>query len=86
MLPLIRRFVVAFFTDELAFRRWLRGLVSAAVPISLQLLMDEKWPTWTVKEWMVRAIPSAIAFVHGAMQSSAKAKEEKRGAKLKAAP
>lgn len=72
MIPFFRVFVVAFFTDPLAFRRWMRGLLAAAVPIGVQLMVDKAWPTWSVHEWMIRLVPSVLAFAHGAMQSSAK--------------
>ncbi len=72
MIPFFRAFLVAFFTDTLAFRRWMRGLLAAAVPILLQVMLDKSWPTWTAREWVIRSIPSVLAFAHGSMQSSAK--------------
>jgi len=82
VIPFLRAFFVAFFSDPLAFRRWLRGGFSATVPIAVQLMADPTWPTWSAKQWALRSIPSFFAFAAGSMQSSAK----KNGAPPQEAP
>src|SRR4051794_13924381 len=72
MFPFLARVYHAFFKDELAFRRWMRGGLFFLFTIAGQLVLDPKWETWTFRDWMVHAIPAVIAFAGGAMQSSAK--------------
>jgi hypothetical protein len=72
MKPLFTNLLNAFWYDELAFRRWLRGGMFALAPIVAQLMNDPLWTTWTAKQWTVKVIPSLVLFAAGAMQSSAK--------------
>lgn len=72
MITMFNAFIHAFFYDELAVKRWIRGALTAVVPIGVQLMADANWTTWTVKQWALHAIPSAFAFAAGSMQSSAK--------------
>lgn len=74
MLPLLRRIFFAFFLDELAFRRWARGLLLAfaggglAFADSLAELIGAPDAVKAIK------VASIVAgFAAGAMQSSAKA-------------
>jgi hypothetical protein len=74
MLPLIRKLVVAFFLDELAFRRWLRGGLLALAGGGMAFagdLADLIGAPGAVKTIKVASV--VAGFIAGAMQSSAKA-------------
>jgi hypothetical protein len=73
MLPLIKRLIYAFFLDELAFRRWMRGGMLAfaggglAFADQIGALLNAPGAVKGVK---IAAV--VCGFIAGAMQSSAK--------------
>lgn len=73
MLPLLRSILHAFFQDELAFRRWARGLMLAfaggGLAFAEQIASVIEAPG-AVKKIKVASI--VAGFIAGAMQSSAK--------------
>lgn len=77
MIPLLKHVFIAFFLDELAFRRWLRGGMLAIAGSGLAFadqigaLLDAPGAVKGIK------IAAVVAgFIAGAMQSSAKPRVE----------
>jgi hypothetical protein len=76
MLPLLVRLIHAFFLDELAFRRWMRGGMLAFAGGGLAF-SDQIAGVLGVPEavrW-IKVASIVSGFVAGAMQSSAKKSE-----------
>lgn len=82
MKSLIRNLAWAFWYDEKAVKRWIRGAAFASVPTVLQLVSDPTWPTWTFKQWGVKMVPGVLGFIGGSIQSSATKAPPKPGTNL----
>lgn len=77
MVTLFRKLVDNFLHDEMAAKRWIRGGLNACASVLGQVIIDPTWSTWTVKQWMVHLVPSAIGFAAGAVTAGDKTTPEK---------
>jgi len=57
----------AFFYDELAFKRWLRGGLGFAAGVLTQLVADPLWSTWSASQWVIKLIPALVMFSAGSV-------------------
>jgi len=67
MIELWKSFVHAFLYDEMAIKRWVRGLLSAGAMVMAQVILDQTWYTWTFKQWTLHMVPSIISFAAGSV-------------------
>ena len=65
MIPLFRKLLWAFFYDEAAAKRWMRGslLFAGGMGVNILAFPFEVVATWTLKEWAFRvAAAGALGF------------------------
>jgi hypothetical protein len=67
MQPFFLKLMHAFLHDEMAFRRWMRGLLFALVTVLTNLLAvgEDIFMNWTLKQWVVRIFMALLAFAAG---------------------
>jgi hypothetical protein len=61
-----------FWHDELAFKRWMRGGLNACAAILVQVVADPMWSTWSGKQWLIKMLPSVVAFAAGSVTATRK--------------
>ncbi len=73
MIPFFRRFLVAFFMDPLAFRRWMRGgmmaFAGSGYAFAEQIAKELAVPAAVTK---IKVAAIVCGFIAGSIQSSAK--------------
>ena len=76
MIELWQSFLRAFLHDPLAVKRWVRGSLHAGAYVAAQIIIDPAWQTWTLKQWVVHAIPAVVAFAAGSVTAGEKNKPD----------
>lgn len=60
MWPFLKNLWHSVIYDEVAVRRWGRGLGVWIGAQATQMLSDPNWPNWSLKEWTLRVGVSSI--------------------------
>jgi len=89
MIPLIKRIIYAFFFDELAAKRWLRGALFffGGMAVNILAFPFAIVEAWTLREWGYRvAAAAALGFAGSIMGGRPNQTPEQIRAALAALP
>lgn len=69
MIPLIKKFIYAFFYDELAAKRWLRGALFffGGMAVNVLAFPFVVVQAWTIQEWAYRIAAAAALGIGGSI-------------------
>lgn len=78
MKPLLIGIVHALWYDEMAARRWLRGLAGFLSALAVQVAAAgmEAMQSWTPKQWAMHVGLSLFGLIHGLISVGEKNKEQ----------